>query len=69
MIKHGTSALSAERIVHAIVRLRGHKAMLDEDLANSTGCQRKCLHKRSNAILIGFRKISCSSSLPMSGKL
>ena len=42
--------------------LRGHKVMLDADLAKLYGVETKALNKASNAIVSAFRPTSCFSS-------
>jgi len=49
-------------ITRAILLLRGHRVILDAELATLYGVSTKALNQASSATPSGFRKISCSGS-------
>jgi ORF6N domain len=55
------SLIPVERIERSILLIRGHKVMLDRDLASLYGVTTKVLTRRSKDIKTGSLKISCSN--------
>jgi ORF6N domain len=55
------SLIPVERIERSILLIRGHKVMLDRDLASLYGVTTKVLTRRSKDIMTGSLKISCSN--------
>jgi hypothetical protein len=51
---------SAGVIERKIYLFRGHKVMLDSDLAKLYGVPTKAFNQQSNEMPTGFRRISCS---------
>ena len=52
------------RVERRILHIRGHKVMLDADLAELYGSRRNGLMRRSGEMRYGSRKTSCFGSRP-----
>jgi len=57
-----TSLIPTERITQAILLIRGHKVMLDADLATLYGVSTKALVQAVKRNAERFQQTSCSSS-------
>jgi hypothetical protein len=61
--------ITDELVISKIYQLRGHKLMLDVDLAELYQVDTKRLNEQVRRNISDFRRILCSNSLRMSGNV
>ena len=60
-LKQNLAIISDTIVINKIYEVRGHKVMLDSDLAELYGVETRILNQAIRETLIDFRKILCFS--------